>query len=378
MSLLLTELDGWEGFTPARAMTFTPVQMQRGLDLLRNAGRLRPHQHEYQLKEVITTSQFPYLFGQILERMILARYRAAVGAWRAWTALSSLRDFRQAEKHKVYGNDNDLPLVAEKGEYLVSPHGNAHYHQQVFKRGRQLDISWEALINDTMNAMGDIPSRFATAAIRTDARLVAGLYSSATGPNALLYGIPIVDVDGQNVTNRGTLALTIANLQTTLSLMTQQVDPNGMPILVRGAHLVVPPALEFTMRTILSSALVQWTEVGAGGGIPVPTTNVIPQYGIQGHVDPMLPVVDVSANIDTTWYLFAEPSEGAAIEFATLRGHESPEICMKASNKVAVGGGMIDPFAGDFATDNIFYRIRHVIGGTQLDPRYTYAQIGTT
>ena len=312
MSLLLTQLDGWEGFTPVKAATFTPTQMKRGLDLLRNAGGLRPHQHEYLLKEVITTSQFPYLFGQILDRQILARYKAAVADWKAWTRLGTVPDFNTARRHKVYGNDNLLPQVAEKGEYLVSPMGEARYDLEVFKRGRQLDISWESVINDSMNAMGDIPQRFATAAVRTEAWLAAGLYSSAAGPNVLLYGAPIVDVDGQNVTNLGTLPLTIANLQTTLSLMTQQRDPQGMPILVRGVHLVVPPALEFTMRTILSSALVQWTEVGAGGGIPVPTTNVIPQYGLQGHVDPMIPVIDVTANVDTTWYLFAAPAEGAA------------------------------------------------------------------
>jgi len=109
----------------------------------------------------------------------------------------------------------------------------------------------------------------------------------------------------------------------------------------------------------------------------VPTANIIPQMGLKLHVDPYLPVVDVSANNDGTWYLFAEPSAGAALEFSFLRGHESPEICMKSSDKVAVGGGPISAFEGDFATDNVFYRVRHVFGGTRLDPRYAYSQVHT-
>jgi hypothetical protein len=59
-----------------------------------------------------------------------------------------------------------------------------------------------------------------------------------------------------------------------------------------------------------------------------------------------------------------------------LAGHEAPEVCMKASDKISMGGGAISPFEGDFDTDDIKYRVRVVHGGWQLDPRYCYAQVG--
>jgi len=59
-----------------------------------------------------------------------------------------------------------------------------------------------------------------------------------------------------------------------------------------------------------------------------------------------------------------------------LTGHEAPEIVMKASDKVTPSGAPLSAFSGDFATDNVFYRVRHVLGGTQLDPRFAYAQVG--
>ena len=89
-------------------------------------------------------------------------------------------------------------------------------------------------------------------------------------------------------------------------------------------------------------------------------------------------MIDASGNVDTTWYVFAEPAQLAAMEFDRLRGHETPEICMKASDKVSVTGAPISPFSGDFATDNIFYRVRIVCGTAQLDPRAAYSQNGTT
>jgi len=266
-----------------------------------------------------------------------------------------------------------LPEVSEKGEYLVAPMGNGKYSISLKKRGRQFDISWESIINDAMGAFSDIPARFSNAAIRTEARIVTSLFASATGPNVLLFGAPILDVDGQNIVNVGDLPLTITNLETTLTKMGEQTDAKGEPISISGIHLVVPKSLELTARAILTSVLRQQ----AGSATPVPTANVVSQMGIQLHVNPYLPIVDTSGNKNTTWYVFASPSEGAAIEYARLLGHESPEICMKASDKASVGGGVISPFDGDFATDNIFYRVRIVGGGTQLDPRFAYAQDGS-
>jgi len=90
-------------------------------------------------------------------------------------------------------------------------------------------------------------------------------------------------------------------------------------------------------------------------------------------VDPYLAIYANAAEQATQWYLFADPKDIAALEFAHLSGHERPEICMKSSDKVPVGGGgLITPLSGDFATDNVFYRVRLVFGGTLLDWRATY------
>lgn len=376
MAEFLKLMENWDGYVPVRAVRLGEAAQARFLDLISNADRMPTHRHDYLLREAVTTSDFPALFGLTLEQQVLAKYRAVVGDWRQWTKIKTVPNFNRYPRHKIYGNDNYLPQVSEKGEYLVRPSGTAPYYVQVFKHGAQFDISWESTINDILGAFEDIPERFATAAIRTLARDATALYASAAGPNVRLFGAPIADVDGQAVINLGILPLTITNIEDTLSLMAQQPDPNGEPISVRGIHLVVPPALEFRARSILTSALKQWTDVIFAAAQPMPTTNILPQLGLQLHVDPYLPVVDRSGNANRTWYLFADPSQGEAVEMDFLRGHEEPEICMKASDKVTVGGTSLSPFSGDFASDNVFYRVRIVHGGTQLDPRFAYAQVG--
>jgi hypothetical protein len=371
-------MEGWEGYNPVRGIKVNEAATSRALDLLMNTDRHPMHRWEYLMREAITTTDFPYLFGGILDRELLARYKLVVPDWKAYVKVGSCRDFRQRELHKVQGNDSLLPEVAEKGEYLVAPMSDAHYHINVKKRGRQFDISWESLINDDLGAFSDFPARFSDAALYTESYVATNQIAVAAGPNPLLFGAPIADVDGQNVTNTGVLALTIANLEATLGLMAAQTDVLGKPLSVVGRHVVVPPMLEMTARAVLTSVLKQWTEVGAGGGIPVPTANILTQMGLQLHVNPLLPVIDTSGNNDGTWYVFADLSQGVAVEFDYLRGHESPEVCMKASNKVGVAGGApIGALEGDFESDNVFYRVRHCMGGAPMDPRFAYAQVHT-
>jgi hypothetical protein len=161
-----------------------------------------------------------------------------------------------------------------------------------------------------------------------------------------------------------------------MALMAAQTDPTtGRPLGIKGKHLVVPDSLEFTARAIITSAFQQWTDTAAATNFPLPTTNITPQLGIQLHVNSEIDVIDASGNDAGTWYLFADTAQGWAMEYDRLRGHETPEVCMKASDKVSTTGAPLGPFTGDFATDNVFYRVRMVGNGTQLDPRYAYAQV---
>ena len=379
MTEFLQLMEGWEQYQPVGGAS--DADLAAAINLLENREGLLPHRWEYRLKEAITTSTFPDLFGNVIERELIARYKECVADWKAYFRIARLRDFRPVRRHKVQGNDDRLDVVTEKGEYLVGQPQECYLYYSLDKYGRQFDISWEAVINDDLGAFDDIAARFATAAVRTEAFNATGTFVAATGPHTGLFGNTITDAcDSQVITNLGTLPLTILNLETTMELMAAQVDVFGEPLCIRGVHLVVPPALEFTARQILTSTTKMWIDnaLAAAAARAYPMTNVISQVGLQLHVDPYIPVIDVSGNQATTWYLFADPSQVAAMEFGYLRGHETPEICMKASDKVSMGGGALSPFTGDFVSDNIFYRVRIVKGSLRIDPRAAYSQDGTS
>ena len=364
-----------------RGVNISLARIAEANDLIYNGvyrGRqLAPHERDYLLREALTTSDFPYLFGDVLDRQVLANYKAVDPVWKPYTRMSTVpRIHPQVGGYRfaMTGGDQLLAEVAEKGEYLASERSEARYPVSVKKYGRQFDISWEAIINDDLGALQDTPTRFARAAVRTEHRLVTATYADNTVGGAVhtagggLYSTNAAEL------NENALALTVANLQTNVALMEAFTDANGEPILNRPKYLVVPPSLAFTAMQILESTTIMGITGTAQAALAptamFPMTNVIAKHGLQLIVDPYLPVVDAASA--ASWYLFADPADIAAMEVDYLAGHERPEICMKASDKVNIAGGPISAMSGDFATDNIFYRVRDVIGCNRLDWRATF------
>ena len=331
------------------------AKLAEAVKLINNSDGRPEYYQKFKIQEAMTTSDFPYLFGDVLDRQLLAAYKGVDPVWKAFTRMSTNKDFKASYRFAITGGDQYLARVGEKGEYLASGRGEAKYEMTVLKYGRQFDISWESLINDDLGALKDTPARFARAAVRTEHRLVTGQYAR----NALFSA---------GTGNAANIELTIANLETGVETFQSYLDAAGEPIMARAKYLVVPPCLEFTARQILSSATKMWTDDAGGVATAWPTANVISQTGLQLIVDPYLGVYG-GADILTQWYLFPDPNDIAMFEFAHLSGHERPEICMKASDKVSVGGGAVGPFSGDFATDNVFYRVRMCAGVCTLDWR---------
>ena len=361
-----------------RGVSIPKARIAEVADLIYNGvyrgETVAPHKREFLIREALTTADFPLLFGDVLDRQVLANYKAVDPVWKKFTRMSTNRDFKVSDRYAITGGDQQLARVAEKGEYLASNRTEAVFHLSLLKYGRQFDISWETLVNDDLGALKDTPNRFAMAAVRTEHRVLDTLWVHDTAGNHAagnLYSAVAGEV------NLAVGLLTIANLEIGVSAMAAFRDANGEPIQNRAKYLVVPPALEYTGRQILTSATKVWSD-NAAGPAAYPTNNVIAQQGLELIVDPYLPIIDLEKNPglgatgNTGWYLFADPKDIAAVEAAHMQGHERPELCMKASDKVTIGGGPINALSGDFATDNVFYRVRLVFGATKLDWRASY------
>lgn len=243
------------------------------------------------------------------------------------------------------------------------------------------------MINDQLDELADLPNALAVAAREAEQFAALSLllnYNAATGtgtgPNTGFFknytgtfgtSNPFAGVN----TTPATVPLTYDNLLAAVNLIKQRKNPqNGRPIVLPGSfQLVVPPELEITARSILA---IQYRDTLVGGVTTRIGNEVAPLVDLV--VEPWLTLLDKGPKAAGTWYLL--PPRGSnfkAFMTAKLRGHETPEMRVRADTGNSVGGGALSPQDGSFDIDDIQYRVRHVYGGAALNPMATYVSLGS-
>ena len=331
-------------------------------------GRIRSDR----LQEAMTTSDFPYLFGDIIDRQMLASYQHMPVMWQSIAKRGRVRDFRTVDRFAVNGGEAVLSEVKEAAEYPAASVSDARYQYQVKKYGKRLPYTWESFVNDDLDALRDMPQRLANSARFSEERFVTDLFAGTTGPDGTFFA------GGNNNVVTANPALSVGGLTTAFNVLAAQVDSDGNPIYTGNVVLMVPPALEITAMNIINATEILAADGGGDGtgSNQLRVSNWLTNR-VKVAVNPWLPIVSNASHGNTSWYLFADPNVGRpAMEVGFLSGHEAPELFMKSPNATRVGGGPVDPMDGDFDTDSIDVKVRHVFGGVLLDPKSAVASSG--
>ena len=363
-------------------------RLERAQDFYLNV--LEGRVDSYFMREALSTSDFPLLMGDVLDRMLLGRYNERPPVWANYLKRGTVRDFRQARRIALDGLEGPYYPTYLKPELTAPVEDNVlvetGYTTQVEVYEKATAINWRMLINDDLDAFASIPDRLAEGARRTEQRFATSLYVDASGPHASMYTAAanntVTTADGA-VTNNPALSATA--LMDALNVLSRQVDAGGDPIIVQGVELVIPPSLEVTALNIFNSP--QWEMNVAGGNVTGLANSggqevrLVVNNWIAGRfrmsIDPYIPVVASTANGNTSWFVFANPSTSRpAGEVTFLRGYEAPAILQKTPNTQRIGGG-VEPMLGDFDTGEIRYKGRHIIGGTRLDLKASVASNGS-
>src|SRR4026207_765086 len=235
------------------------IETMRLIDRVRD-GSLPDHW----LKEAMSTSDFPILFGDIIDRQTLGFFAEVPEVWRNYIKTGTVRDFRTAQKYSVSGGEGQLLEVKEGAPYQASSLTASKVGISVKKYGRRMPFTFEAMINDDFGLLTDTPRRCARASRRTRSKYATGLYVGASGPLGTLYTAGnkniINTTNGAVVTNP---PLGIAGLQDGLQVLANMKDDDGEPIVIEAVELVVPPALERTALNLLNTVQII---IGADSG----------------------------------------------------------------------------------------------------------------
>jgi hypothetical protein len=336
------------------------------------AGRIAPAR----FAEAMTTSDFPILLGGIMDRTLLGGYREYPASYEMWCKINrNVKDFRTISRAFLNLADGALDTVPQQEEYPFAGAGEGQYTYAVQKFGRKFKFSWESFVNDNLGAFSEVPMALGRAARRTTARFAASLICGAAGPNPVFFSAA-----NGNMMNGNNSALSQTSLAAAANLLAQQMDNGGEPIFNDPAVLVVPPSLKLTAMQIVNALQIRAQNAGGAdvaGTVQLDTVNLFQNLKIA--VEPYISRIITAGTVGrTSWFLAADPaqSERPAVELGFLQGHEEPQIAMKSPNAVMVGGGDVNAFGGDFDTDSIEFRVRHIVGGTLMDPRMMVGSFG--
>ncbi|MDR3133011.1 MAG: Mu-like prophage major head subunit gpT family protein [Prevotellaceae bacterium] len=279
-----------------------------------------------------SSSDFPILFEGAIDKMLRADYTFVEEYWDKIARQTSVSDFRAKNLYQVE-SANGMTETPEGGEikYTTLVEGKQSIRVKSYAEG--IKFTRQAFINDDLDALSIIPSRFVKDWDELRGNLV---WSLITDNVTLGDGKALFHSDHKNLLTGAGSALSADGLSAAMLLFKKQTGIDGKRrIRVIPKFLIVPPELEVSARKLLTAITPSNTQ----------DVNVFAN-AFDAIVEPRL-------NSATAWYLSADPNAIDSLYYAYLQGNET----LRVNNE------------DDFNTDSMKYAVRGDFGASAIDFR---------
>lgn len=263
-----------------------------------------------------STGDFSYLMAETMNRELRARYDARTPTWQRISRQRTATDFR-ALYSAQFGGDFGMTRVRENGEYEATALTDGADSFSVLRYGRQVNITFEAIVNDDLGAFTRLPGDFARAARMREEAIVWGIINAnANMADGVALFATAAATRGSNLAGSGA-AISDATVGTGRKVMWEQ-RPLGASstgdefIMAQPDVLAVPPALEQKARAYLGPI---FAATDANNKVFATTLDLVVSTYLGAKA---------SGGSDTAWYLF--DSTLPPIEHAYLSGYEAPMV----------------------------------------------------
>jgi hypothetical protein len=296
----------------------------RGMDKMAVANMIFSRTH--------SSSDFPILFEGAIDKMLRADYTFVAEFWQEIARQTSVNDFRAKNLYQVEST-NGMAETTEGGEikYTSLVEGKQSIRVKSYAEG--IKFTRQAFINDDLDALSIIPSRFVKDWDELRGNLVWGLIidNVKMGDDKELF-----HASHKNLLTGAGSALGADSLAAAQLLFKKQTGlDNKRRIRVVPKFLIVPPELEVTARKLLTAITPSTTQ----------DVNVF--------ANAFTIIVEPRLTNTTAWYLSADPNAIDSLYYAYLQGNEA----LRVNNE------------DDFNTDSMKYAVRGDFGTAAIDFR---------
>lgn len=291
------------------------------------------------IRAALTTSDFPGILSNSLDKMLRSGYESEQASHRAWVKITNVPDFKD-QTRVILGSMPSLKKVPESAEYQS---GNFDEDRSlpfaVESYGRIITLTRQALINDDLGAFNTIVRNAGQAASRAESDLVYSMLLDNAGAGQVMQdGNPLFHATHANLAAAQT-ALNATALGLARTLLRRQTATGGGILNLQPKFLIVPPELEQAAEVLLAAS-VQRINQGADQTLTAPWLA-------------SLTLITEPRLADGAFYLVAGSDQIDTYELAMLEGHTGPTVEENDEFTTAAHG----------------YRITHDIGGRFLDWR---------
>lgn len=279
-----------------------------------------------------TTSDFPLILGNTVNRRMLDFYEAAGGAIKQASREVGATDFRENTALRLSGS-LELDKVNEAGEIKHGTLNEAGEKWQVATYAKIFGVTRQAMVNDDLGAFDTISRVAGQGAALTEAKVLTQLIVGDAGLGPVMSdGKALFHADHGNLASSGG-AISITTLSAARTAMRRQTGLSSEPINVTPMFLVVPPELETVAEQIIAEITAADAE------------KVNPFTG------KLTPLVDPLLTDAARWYLAAAPGRPDGLQHAYLDGRTGPQIMtregwevdgMEFKARLDFGAGVVD------------------------------------
>lgn len=263
------------------------------------------------LKAAFSTYSISGILSNTANKFLLAGFNAVETGWRSISAIRNVSDFKEITSYRLTGN-MEFEEVGPAGEIKHGTLDEQSFTNQARTYAKMLGITRQDIINDDLGALTVVPMRIG----RGGALQLNKVFWTEFMDNSSFF----TDANNNFQDGSGTV-LSIDSLTTAEQLFFDQTDPDGDPLGLTAATLLVPNALNVTATQLMSNTEVRDTTASKkyltgnphAGKFDVVRSSYLSNAGITG-------------NSTLKWYLLANPNELPVIETVFLNGVEAPTV----------------------------------------------------
>ena len=349
----------------------TEAKAQAAMELLEKSKRSKSA--EGQLSELLTSTDIGFSIAHVLNVNMIPQLPAELEDAERLAGHRVVKDFRPVVLRSLISGDGvEGAGVDQHGAAAVILEGTPFpqvtvkndeesYYSTLRKRGLRADVTFEAVINDDIGQIQELPTEFGKVVGRTH---YAEVFEALEKVNRDLAATTLID--GTAVAANAPASAT-AIIAAASEIEAREHNGNAVGSISKYIVLVAPGKKRFLEYDINQVGRIREVQNTNGN-----TTIVLaPDTALQA-LFPNIEIVESKRLTGNQWRIFPAPgtTDRPFLERLSLRGYEQPEIRVRSDQGFYPGGGQVGIWQGGFDADTAAFRLRLFTGAVLWDDTY--------